>query len=137
MIHVDVTLHVLKRKRALAVLKLRLRPHQLHEAVETRRTVCNHLRRVRELPDGTHKGRDIQAEGNQVDDIQLALHNEGAAHCNHRHRQHAEEKFHRRIELRHGAVKTEFCPAVALIRLFELLQLLRLVGKGLRRPDSG
>ena len=137
MIHVDVTLHVLKRKRALAVLKLRLRPHQLHKSVEPRRTVCNHLRCVRKLPDGAHKGRDIQAEGNQVDDIQLALHNEGAAHCDHRHGQHAEEKFHRRIELRHGAVKAEFCPAIALIRLFELLQLLRLIGKGLRRPDSG
>ena len=133
----DVALHVLQRKRARAVLELRLGPHQLHEAMQSRRAVRDHLRGIRELSDRIHEGRHIHAERDQVNDGELVVHDEGTTDRDDHHGHHAEAELHRRMKFRHRAVEPELRAPVACIGLLKLLELLPLVREGLRRPDAG
>lgn len=114
-----------------AVLQRRLGTHQLHKAVQPRRSAGKRFTGGGKPPDRIDEGGDIQVKGDQVDNRQLALHNERTAHRNHGGGKDAEEEFQYGIKKAHGAVEAVFGIAEAVVGVVEFIQLHALIGKGL------
>ena len=135
MVHVDAPLHPGKSGGIGGILHGRLLPHQLHEPGKARRAVGKQLRKGGELAHRVHEGRDIQAEGDEVHRVHPALHDEEAAHGDHRHGEDAQEELHHRVEPAHGPVERPLGGLEAVVGHVELLQLRLLIGKGLGGLD--
>ena len=111
--------------------------HDLEKSGEARHALHVHLGKLREAADGADKGRDIEGEGDEIDIVQLPLHDEQAAHRDDHHLGDAGGKLHAAHEARHGAVILRLRPAEEGVCGLELLTLLLLIGEGLGRADAG
>ena len=135
--HVHIALHVPQLHRVRRVLNGRVGAHQLDEPVQTGEAVGEHLREVGQLADGADKGGDVQGEGDEIHIVHLLLHNEPAAHGDHRHRQYAGAELHHRVEAPHLLVEAALGGLEHLVGLIEAALLRFLVGKGLGGADAG
>ena len=78
-LHIDGTLHVFQHHSISLILEGGLGAHDVHEAVQARKAVGEHLGEGCQLAHGVDESGDVQREGQQVDMLQLALHDQPAA----------------------------------------------------------
>ena len=81
--------------------------------------------------------RHVQLEGDQIDVVDISLHDQEPAHADYRNGQHAEEKLDRGEELRHDAVIIVLDVFIILVRLAEFFDFLVLIGERLCHADAG
>ena len=137
MLEIDFALDMRQLQCAGRVLQGGLRAHDLREALETCRAVGEELGEVRELSDGVYKGRDVEAEHQKVRVIELAFHDEIAAHRDDRDGKKAHEQLHRAHENTHLAVEALFGDLECAVGAAEFLKLQVFVREGLRRAHAG
>ena len=135
--HIHRAPHVRQLHGVGGVLNGGLRAHQLGKAVQSRKAVGEHLREVGQLSDGADEGGDVQGKRDKVHIVHALLHDEPAAHGDHRHRQDVGEKLHHGGEEAHLLVEAALGGLEHLVGLVEPLLLGVLVGEGLGGADAG
>ena len=118
------------------ILERGLHAHQRDETLHARKTARENLREVRELAHGADEGRDVEREGDEVDVVHLAAHDEIAAHRDNGGGEERHKEFHRRVENAHLVVEGALGDLELLVRGVEFSDLRRFVGKGACRADA-
>ena len=136
-LYVDAARHGPQLQSAGLVVQVGLQAHELHEAGQARDAVDEHLREAGEAAHGVDEGAGVQAEGDEVHVVHLAVHDEPPAHGDHRNGHDAGEKLHAAHEPAHGLVALLLGALEALVGALELGRLRVLVGEGLGRAHPG
>ena len=136
-LHIDGTAHILQLHGIGLILEGRLRAHDVHEPVQTGEAVGEHLGEGSQLAHGVDEGGDVQGEGQKVDVLQLAAHDEPAAEADDDDVQAAEKQLHGAVEPAHCLVEVplgglEQGVGGAEPGIFDVL-----VGKSLGGADAG
>ena len=101
----DVAFYVGQYFGIRGVLDLGLRAHELHEPVKTRHALCIDLHELHKLADRGGKSGDVERKGDQVDIIELVLHDQKAAEGNDGDLHQADRCFDPGVEQPHRAVE--------------------------------
>ena len=137
MVNVDLAAAVRKLLRVRRVLQRRLHAHKRGKALETGKSARKDLGKIGELAHGADKSGDVERKGDEVNVVDLAAHDEVAAHRDDGGREQRHEKFHRRVEYAHLMVEGALGDLEFLVRGVEFVDLLVLVGKSTRRANAG
>ena len=137
MVNVDLAAAVRKLLRVRRVLQRRLHAHQRGKALETGKAARKDLGKIGELAHGADKSGDVERKGDEVNVVDLAAHDEVAAHRDDGGGEQRHEKFHRRVEYAHLMVESTLGDLEFLVRGVEFVDLLVLVGKSTRRANAG
>ena len=119
-----------------SVLNLRLSAHKLHEAVKSGHALGIDLHKLHELANGRGERGYIECEGDQVDIVHPALHDQKAADRDDGDLHQADCGFDARVEQAHGAVEGDLAVLEGLIGSVELLIFGFLVGKSFGSADA-
>lgn len=131
-----VSSHAVERTGVGCVGDIGLNFHEFPEPSETRHSHGVLLHKAGEAADGLQKGSDIQGKGDQIDVIEIPLHDEKAAEGDDGHVHDAAEEIEPRKENPHFPVVVFFGSAVTGVALFKFFDFVGFVVKGTGYPYS-